>query len=122
MAVSVTMWRSTSSVPALAYSSSATNATTIDTARLTAVDQSQLVNIVDVTGRWREGPWDTRFVFRDNYTWNFLRDGNNRNRMNALYAETRYAPNSFFARLGRQSATSGGVLGRLRDGGGQPGS
>ena len=91
----------------------ATNATTIDTARLTAVDQSQLVTIADVTGRWREGPWDTRFVFRDNYTWNFLRDGNNRNRMNALYAETRYAPNNFFARLGRQSATSGGVLGRF---------
>ncbi len=91
----------------------ATNATTIDTARLTAVDQSQLVNIVDLTGRWREGPWDTRFVFRDNYTWNFLKNGNNRNRMNALYAETRYAPNNFFARLGRQSATSGGVLGRF---------
>ena len=93
--------------------SPATNATTIDTSRLTGTDQSQLVTNVDATGRWREGPWDTRFVVRDSFAWNFLEDGDNRNRLTALYAETRYAPENLFGRIGRQTVTSGGVIGRF---------
>ena len=93
--------------------SPATNATTIDTSRLTSTDQSQLVTNVDATGRWREGPWDTRLVVRDSFAWNFLADGDNRNRLTALFAETRYAPENLFARVGRQTVTSGGVIGRF---------
>jgi hypothetical protein len=93
--------------------SPATNATTIDTSRLTSTDQSQLVTNVDATGRWREGPWDTRLVVRDSFAWNFLEDGDNRNRLTALFAETRYAPENLFARVGRQTVTSGGVIGRF---------
>ena len=52
-----------------------------------------------------QGPWDTRFVVRDSYAWNFLEDGDNRNRLTALYAETRYAPENLFGRVGRQTVT-----------------
>ncbi len=89
----------------------ATDATTLDTAKISATDQSQLVNNVDLTGRYRDGDWDSRFVVRDQYVANFLANASNNNWLNALYAETRYLPNQLMARIGRQSATSGGVLG-----------
>ena len=89
----------------------ATGATTLDTAKISATDQSQLVNNVDVTARYRDGNWDSRFVARDQYVANFLANGSNTNWLNALYAETRYLPGQLLARVGRQSATSGGVLG-----------
>lgn len=94
----------------------ATGATTIDTNALTTTDQSQVITTADANGRWRQGPWDNRLVFQDAYTWNFLSGGSNSNRLNALYAETRYEPNNILARFGRQVGTSGGVLGRF-DGG-----
>jgi tetratricopeptide (TPR) repeat protein len=89
----------------------ATNATTLDTSKISATDQSQLVNNVDLTARYRDGDWDSRFVVRDQYVANFLTNGSNKNWLNALYAETRYLPGQLLARIGRQSATSGGVLG-----------
>ncbi len=89
----------------------ATDATTLDTAKISATDQSQLVNNVDLTARYRDGDWDSRFVMRDQYVANFLANGSNRNWLNALYAETRYLPTQLMARIGRQSATSGGILG-----------
>jgi hypothetical protein len=89
----------------------ATNATTLDTAKLTGTDQSQLVNNADLTARYRDGNWDNRLVVRDQYVANFMSGGSNRNWLNALYAETRYLPNDLMGRFGRQSATSGGVLG-----------
>ena len=89
----------------------ATNATTLDTAKLTGIDQSQLVNNVDVTARYRSGDWDSRIVARDQYVANFMGGGTNRNWLNALYAETRYLPANLMARVGRQSGTSGGILG-----------
>ncbi len=89
----------------------ATNATTLDTAKISATDQSQLVNNVDLTARYRDGDWDSRFVWRDQYVANFLSGGTNKDWLNALYAETRYLPGQLMARIGRQSATSGGVLG-----------
>ena len=89
----------------------ATDATTLDTAKISATDQSQLVNNVDLTARYRDGDWDSRFVVRDQYVANFLANGSNKNWLNALYAETRYLPGQLLARIGRQSATSGGVLG-----------
>ena len=89
----------------------ATGATTLDTAKISATDQSQLVNNVDLTARYRDGDWDSRFVVRDQYVANFLANGTNKNWLNALYGETRYLPDQLLARVGRQSATSGGVLG-----------
>jgi hypothetical protein len=89
----------------------ATNATTLDTAKISATDQSQLVNNIDLTSRYRAGDWDSRFVVRDQYVANFLAHGSNSNYLNALYGEARYLPGQLLAQVGRQSATSGGVLG-----------
>ncbi len=89
----------------------ATDATTLETAKISGTDQSQLVNNLDLTARYLSGDWDSRLVVRDQYVANFLAGGSNRNWLNALYGETRYLPGQLMARIGRQSATSGGVLG-----------
>jgi tetratricopeptide (TPR) repeat protein len=89
----------------------ATGATTIDTANISGIDQSQLTNTVDLTARYKDAVWDNRVVVRDSYLVNFLRNVGNSNQLNALFAETRYMPAQLMGRFGRQSATSGGVLG-----------
>jgi len=89
----------------------ATGATTIDTASLSGVDQSQLSNTVDLTARYRDAAWDSRVVVRDSYLVNFLKGVGNQNQLNALFFETRHQPTQLMGRFGRQSATTGGVLG-----------
>ena len=90
----------------------ATDATTIDKQQFTATDQSQIVTNADVTGRWRQGDYDSRFVFRDQYTWSLLRDVASFNRLSAAYFETRFLPRDVLLRAGRQIGTSSGILGR----------
>lgn len=94
----------------------ATNATVIDTQTLSQTDQSALVTNLDANTRIRSGDWDNRFVLRDIATLSFLADQPNENRLTALYGDFRYQPQRLGARLGRQSSTSGSVLGRF-DGG-----
>ncbi|MBK8739529.1 MAG: hypothetical protein IPM02_08295 [Betaproteobacteria bacterium] len=94
----------------------ATNATTLDTLNMDRTDQSQLVNTIDLTGRYRDANWDNRVVLREQYTANFLKGKDNRQYLNNFYGDFKYLPQQLSARLGRQSATSGGVLGRF-DGG-----
>jgi hypothetical protein len=91
----------------------ATGATTLVTDALTATDQSQLITTADLTGRWREGPWDNRVVFRDAYTWSFLSGQSNSNNLNAAYFETRHQPTDTHLLLGRSVGTSGGIIGRF---------
>ena len=94
----------------------ATGATQIVTDSLTATDQSQLITTADLTGRWREGAWDNRIVFRDAYTWSFLSGQSNSNNLNAVYFETRNQPTNTRLLLGRYVGISNGVVGRF-DGG-----
>jgi len=89
----------------------ATGATTIDTARLSGTDQSQLITNLDLTGRFRDATWDSRVVVRDSYAANFMKFGNNDNRLAAAYVETLHQPTQVFGRFGRQQTTSNGVLG-----------
>lgn len=91
--------------------SPATGGTTIDTATLSATDQSQLVTNVDLTVRSRTETWDNRVVVRDSYAANFLKYGVSTNRLAALFVESMYQPAQLFGRFGRQQATSNGVLG-----------
>jgi len=91
----------------------ATNATTIDTIKLSSEDQSLLVSTFDATARYRDTNWDNRAVVREQYNANFVEGKDNVNKLNALYAEARYLPDRLFGRIGRQSATSNGVLGRF---------
>ncbi len=94
----------------------ATNATVIDTQTLSQVDQSSLVTNIDANARFRGGDWDNRFVVRDIASLSFLSEQPNENRLTSLYGDFRYQPGRLGARLGRQSSTSGSVLGRF-DGG-----
>lgn len=94
----------------------ATNATTIDTQTLSSVDQSALVASVDANARYQSGNWDNRVVFRDIGALSLLSDQPSENRLTALFTDLRYQPQQLAARLGRQTSTTGGVLGRF-DGG-----
>ncbi len=94
----------------------ATNATTIDTSSLASRDQSALVTNIDANARYRNDTVDSRLVFRDTQTTSFLKSQENENRLTALFGEVKGNVTPALARVGRQSATSGGVLGRF-DGG-----
>ena len=91
----------------------ATNATTIDTQALTATDQKAIVTYLDLNGRYGGGAWDNRAVVRDTQTTSFLTGQPDRNLLNALYVESRYLPGRSLVRLGRQTSTIGGILGRF---------
>jgi tetratricopeptide (TPR) repeat protein len=91
----------------------ATNATTIDTLSLSSTDQKALVTNVDLNARYTSASWDDRVVFRDTQTYSFLKEQPNRNRLVAAYAEASNLPAKLMVRLGRQSSTFGGVLGRF---------
>ncbi|MBK9497642.1 MAG: hypothetical protein IPO08_24635 [Xanthomonadales bacterium] len=94
----------------------ATNATEIDIQTISGVDQSAFVSNLDTSSRYRSTDWDNRFVFRDVATYSLLSDVPSQNRLSALFGDFKYQPLSLTARVGRQSSTGNGVLGRF-DGG-----
>jgi tetratricopeptide (TPR) repeat protein len=76
-------------------------------------DQSQSQTNVDLTWRHRDAERDTRFVFRDSYTYDLLNHDRNRNRLSALYVDHKSFVNGTSIRAGRQSPIGGGVLYRF---------
>jgi hypothetical protein len=80
---------------------------------LSGTDQKMLLGNVDLNWRYRDVDTDMRFVFRDAYTSDQLNSDKSRNRLSALYFEHRSLARGTSVRLGRQSATGGGVLGRF---------
>ena len=78
-----------------------------------AVDQSALLTSVDLTERFISEKYDNRIVFRDTAYTNYLPGQTSKNRLNAAYFEIKNRESDYSARLGRQSATGGGVLGRF---------
>ncbi|MEO8299704.1 MAG: tetratricopeptide repeat protein [Burkholderiales bacterium] len=80
---------------------------------LSGTDLQQLMTNVDVNWRYRDVDTDMRFVFRDAYTADLLRKEKSRNRLSALYFEHRSLLRGTSIKLGRQSPTGGGVLGRF---------
>lgn len=75
-------------------------------------DQSQLISSIDLTARFRQNEWDSKFVYRNTQSTNFLK-GEGRDRTSALYAEVENKDVDFLTRVGRQNGTQGGVLGRF---------
>ncbi|MDP1693830.1 MAG: tetratricopeptide repeat protein [Burkholderiaceae bacterium] len=73
----------------------------------------QLFNDVDLTWRQRSSEHDVRFVFRDQYTSDLERSEKSRNRLSALYVDYKSLSGGYGVRLGRQSPTGGGVMGRF---------
>jgi hypothetical protein len=84
-------------------------------ATLSGTDQSQAITNVDFNWRYRDSDTDMRFVFRDSFTANLMSDARrkHRNRLSALYFDYRALQLGGSIRLGRQSPTGGGVLGRF---------
>jgi hypothetical protein len=74
---------------------------------------SQLYNDVDLNWRRRDGESDMRFVVRDSYVTDLERSDKNRNRLSALYFDYKSLTAGYNVRLGRQSPTGGGVMGRF---------
>ncbi|MBX3606628.1 MAG: hypothetical protein KF788_15220 [Piscinibacter sp.] len=80
---------------------------------LSDVDQKQWQTSVDLNWRYRDVDTDMRFVFRDAYTLDQINSAKSRNRLSALYFEHRSLKGGTSIKLGRQSPTGMGVLGRF---------
>ena len=85
----------------------------LDRVTLTAVDQSSLVNSLDLTTRIRAPDYDGKLVVRDVYTNNRLPGQDDVNRLYALYYEHQAADGGWLARGGRQPGNTAGLLGRF---------
>lgn len=68
---------------------------------------------VDLTWRRRDADSDLRFVFRDAYTSDLERSDKSKNRLSSLYVDYKSLTGGYGVRLGRQSPTGGGVMGRF---------
>lgn len=80
---------------------------------VSGTDQKQSVTSVDLNWRHRDAERDMRFVFRDSYTADLLDSERSRNRLSALYFDHRSTALGTQLRVGRQSGTGAGVLGRF---------
>lgn len=76
-------------------------------------DQESLVSSLNFNARLRDGATDTRIVFRDTDSQNFLQDNRNYNRIYSAYAERTDRDAGYFIRVGRQNPNGGGVLERF---------
>lgn len=73
----------------------------------------QLYNDVDLQWRRRNAELDQRFVFRDAYTTDLERPDRSKNRLSSLYFDHKALKDGWGGRIGRQSGTGGGILGRF---------
>lgn len=83
------------------------------TDKLTLTDQSMLITSVDASERYRTDNYDSRLVFRDIKTNNFISGQPSQNRVNSAYGEIKGRTVDYLLRVGRQSPTGAGVLGRF---------
>ena len=100
------------------YSRSKIDATSIfngnsSTTSLSLTDQSMLITSVDASERYRTENYDSRLVFRDVKTSNFLSGQPSRNQLNSAYGEIKGRTSNYLVRVGRQSPVGEGVLGRF---------
>jgi tetratricopeptide (TPR) repeat protein len=77
------------------------------------VDQSQLVNALELTRMNRSATSETRLVLRDSFTKSFLKSVGSNNFLDAAYLEQASSDQSYFYGLGRQTGASGGVPSRF---------
>ncbi|MBI5890459.1 MAG: hypothetical protein HZB47_07255 [Nitrosomonadales bacterium] len=80
---------------------------------LSVIDQKSLIGNVNVTARAYNNEFDNRLVFQGLKAMNFLPDQPDKNRTSAFYYEVKNRVDDYSARVGRQSALGGGVLGRF---------
>ncbi len=90
-----------------------TVANTVDRVTFSVTDQSSLITALDLNTRFSNDTHDNRIVFRDVNTRNYIEGQDSINRLNAAYYDYKYKPIDLSARVGRQPAYGGGVLGRF---------
>jgi TolA-binding protein len=90
-----------------------TVANIVDRTTLSVTDQSSLITALDLNTRFSDDTHDNRIVFRDVNTRNYIEGQNSINRLNAAYYDYKYKPADLSARVGRQPAYGGGILGRF---------
>lgn len=78
-----------------------------------AMDQSALLTSVIATERFISETYDNRIVFQDTAYSNYLPGQVGKNRLNAAYVEVKNRLSDYSIRLGRQSSSGGGVMGRF---------
>ena len=90
------------------------NTTGLDDAEITTVSQSSLNSNVDVTGRRRSSDYDIRTRFTGGYLHDFLDNGvNSDTTVSSMYFDAQDIQRRLSMRIGRQSRSTGGVLGRF---------
>lgn len=89
------------------------NGTTQTPSSISLTDQSSLISNMSMTARAYNNEFDNRLVFQDFYSKNFLTGQDSKNRLNAAFFEIKNRVDNYSARIGRQSALGGGVLGRF---------
>jgi len=80
---------------------------------LSADKSRQMYGDVDLNWRQRDADHDMRLVFRNSYTADLDRSDKSKNRLSAAYVDYKSLTDGYSARLGRQSPTGGGVMGRF---------
>lgn len=81
---------------------------------VTTVTQSSLDTNMDITARRRSDDYDIRTRFTGGYLHDFLDDGvNSETTVSSMYFDAQNKHHELSMRLGRQSRSSGGVLGRF---------
>jgi tetratricopeptide (TPR) repeat protein len=106
----------TALVPEGEQCSQTANAEAVNPQSTARTDLSALVSSLDLMARSRSGSSDSRFVLRDVDTRYFLHGKSyrsDRNRLNAAYYENSDRELGYMMRLGRQTVSGGGVLGRF---------
>ncbi|MGE5471740.1 MAG: tetratricopeptide repeat protein [Bacteroidota bacterium] len=76
-------------------------------------DQESQISSVNFNARLRDSVTDTRFVFRDTDSRNYMQPSRNYNRVYAAYAERTDREAGYFLRVGRQNPNGSGVLERF---------
>lgn len=76
-------------------------------------DQNSLVSSLSLNARLRDAVTDTRIVFRDTDSRNFLRANRDYNRIYSAYVERTDREVGYFVRAGRQNPNGAGVLERF---------
>lgn len=78
------------------------------------LSRSALTSYFDVTGRVRSGDYDTRLRFTGSHRKDFMDNGpGDENRLSTFYLDVLNKEQDWSVRFGRQSSSSGGVLGRF---------
>lgn len=85
----------------------------VNDATLSGTDQRQIISSVDINWRRRDADSDLRIVLRDTYTSDQLRSDRSKNKLSALYADYKLIAQGLQFKVGRQSPSGGGVMGRF---------